>query len=54
MASNVSASLTEVLMAREGPLLQMPYFSLSLRVLSFVTPVLVAKDVCGILKDCSH
>jgi hypothetical protein len=45
MASNVSASVSEVLMAREGPLLQMPGFSLPLIVLSVVTPVLVAKDV---------
>jgi hypothetical protein len=45
MASNVSSSVTEVLMARKGPLLQIPDFSLSLRVLSFFTPELVAKDV---------
>jgi len=45
MATNVSASVTEVLMAREGPILQMLDFSLSLRVLSFVTPGMVAKEV---------
>jgi hypothetical protein len=45
MASNVSASVSEVLMAREGPLLQTPGFSLPLRVLSVITPVLIAKDV---------